>query len=123
MADRIHILYIDDDPANQDSVSRALRRQGHIVYTARTGQEGISMAENDRPDLILLDILLPDMTGFDVCEHLRSQARFKRIPIIGISASAIDSDRRQSLSAGFDDYLAKPIPLFDLVNTIEQFGL
>ncbi len=120
MSRNIHVLYIDDDPANLQTVSRALNRQGYIMLTAKNGQEGIRIAEKERPDFILLDILLPDMNGFEVCEQLRSMPRLKRIPILGISASAMDGDRRRSLSSGFDGFLSKPIARLELVNTIER---
>lgn len=120
MSHNIHILYIDDDPSNLDTVSRVLSRQGYIVLLAKNGQDGIKIAERERPDVILLDILLPDMNGFEVCEHLRSIPRLKKIPILGISASAMDGDRRRSLSYGFDGFLAKPASRFELINTIER---
>jgi CheY-like chemotaxis protein len=120
MPHNIHVLYIDDDPANLDTVTRALSRQGHIVLVAKTGQAGIEIAERERPDIILLDILLPDMNGFEVCEQLRSKPRLKKIPIRGISASTMDGERRRSLSTGFDGFLAKPIARLDLLNAIER---
>lgn len=122
MSNNIHVLYIDDDPANLDTVSRALSRQGYIVLVAKNGQEGIEIAERERPDIILLDILLPDMNGFEVCEHLRSLPRLKKIPILGISASAMDGDRRRSLAYGFDGFLAKPVSRVELVNSIERLS-
>jgi len=121
MSRRTHVLYIDDDPTNLDSVSRALTRQGYIVMVANTGEAGLEIAQRERPDVILLDILLPDMTGFDVCEQLRSMPRLKKIPIIGLSASAMDGDRRRSLSAGFDAFLAKPVVRLELINAIDHF--
>lgn len=116
------ILYIDDDSNNRETVSRALTLQGHIVHAVRTGQEGIDSAEQERPDVILLDMILADMTGFDVCEYIRSNPRLKRIPIIGISASAINSNLQRSLNASFDAYLAKPIARLELANTIDRFA-
>ncbi|MGB7339585.1 MAG: response regulator [Phototrophicaceae bacterium] len=120
MSNMKSVLYIDDDPSNLDAVSRVLARQGYRVLTAHTGQQGIEMAERERPDVILLDILLPDMNGFDVCEHINSMPRLKKIPIIGITASSMDGDRQRSLAAGFDAYLAKPLARIELINAIEH---
>ncbi|GAB5494541.1 MAG: response regulator [Phototrophicaceae bacterium] len=114
------ILYIDDDLTNLDSVARALSRNGFSVITANTGEEGLHFAETEKPDLILLDILLPDMNGFDICEQLRSKPRLKKIPIVALTASHIDNTRRAMLSADFDAYLAKPPALNDLFTTIQQ---
>ena len=122
MSNTTHVLYIDDDPANLDTVSRVLNRQGYIVLTARTGQRGIEIAERERPDIILLDILLPDMNGFEVCEQLRAIPRLKKIPILGISASVMDGDRRRSLASGFDGFLAKPIARLELINSVERIS-
>lgn len=120
MSKMTSVLYIDDDPANLDTVSRALSRKGYHVLTAHNGQQGIEIAEHERPDVILLDILLPDINGFDVCEHIKSMPRLKKIPIIAISASHIDRNRQHSLDSGFDAYLSKPIARADLLDAIEQ---
>lgn len=114
------ILYIDDDLANLDTIERALSRNGFTVLTANTGEEGILSAETEKPDLILLDILLPDMNGFEVCEKIRSKPHLKKIPIIALTASTIDNNRRAILATDFDGYLAKPPALTDLFATIQQ---
>lgn len=122
MSNSMRILYIDDDPANLNTVSRVLDRAGYIVLTAKTGQDGLDMAERERPDLILLDILLPDMSGFDVCEQIRSKPRLKKIPVLGISASVIDANRRRNLSSDFDAFLAKPISRVELLTALERLS-
>ena len=120
MSSTIHVLYIDDDRQNLDTVSRLLTREGFLVSTANTGQDGIEMASQDEPDVVLLDILLPDMTGFDVCEALRATPHMKKRPIIALTASAMNGDRQQSLAAGFEGYLSKPISRVELFNTIQN---
>lgn len=120
MSDSLRVLYIDDDHANLDSVSRALSRHGYTVFTASTGMKGLEVAEQHHPDIILLDILLPDMNGFDVCEQLRDTPRLKNIPVIALTASQIDKNRQASLSADFDGYLAKPPALNELVMMIAK---
>lgn len=120
MGATIHVLYIDDDRKNLDSVSRTLTREGFLVSTANTGTQGIAVASAEEPDVVLLDILLPDINGFDVCEALRDLPFMKRRPIIALTASTMNGDRQQSLSAGFDGYLAKPISRIELFNTIRR---
>lgn len=122
MADGFHILYIDDDQTNLDSIRKMLGRQGYTVSTANTGNMGLQMVEAHPPDLVLLDILLPDTNGFEVCDAIRSQAHLRHIPILAITATYMDEKRQQSLAAGFDDYLPKPIARGDLLDAIEKYS-
>lgn len=121
MSHTLHVLYIDDDPQNLDTISRVLARQGYKVTTAKSGQEGLKVAEAHKPDIILLDILLPDMNGFDVCDEIRSRPQLKTTPVIALTASVMNGDRQLSLAAGFDGYLAKPIARLELFNAINRF--
>ena len=90
----------------------------HKVFGAITGEEGIKVVEELMPDLILLDINLPDLDGFKVQEKLREDGRFNHIPIIALTANSMFGDREQILEAGFEDYLAKPITRIELKHCI-----
>ena len=105
------ILLVEDNELNRDMLSRRLERRGYEVDVARDGKEGLSMAGAYSPDLILLDLSLPEMDGYEVLRHLRQDSRMKGIPVIALTAHALVTDRGHALAAGFDDYDIKPIEL------------
>lgn len=109
------ILYIEDNPLNSEVVSRLFEKYRDIEFhTAGSGAEGLSMARNLHPDLLLVDIRLPDISGFDVIERLKNDASTRNIPAIAISAYAHPEDRQQGLEEGFQRYITKPIIPTDL---------
>jgi PAS domain S-box-containing protein len=119
---RARVLYIEDNPANLRLVSRALERQRHIqLISAAEPQLGLQLARGKRPDLILLDINLPDMNGYEVLSRLRSEPACRDIPVIAVTANAMDSDRAKALKAGFNDYLTKPLDVALLYRTLEAY--
>jgi two-component system, cell cycle response regulator DivK len=105
------ILLVEDNELNRDMLMRRLARRGFDVEVARDGREGLSMADTSSPDLILLDLSLPEMDGFEVLRHLKQDSRMKNIPVIALTAHALVTDRNRALAAGFDDYDIKPIEM------------
>jgi two-component system cell cycle response regulator DivK len=104
-------------------VKRVLEARGYVVLEARNGNEGLSMAESERADLILLDINLPDVDGYEVARQLRASAKRKLvyIPIIAITANALRGDAERALEAGCDVYMSKPINIRELWARVEAF--
>ncbi|QBI52300.1 response regulator transcription factor [Streptomonospora litoralis] len=112
-ATRSHVLVIDDEPNIRDLVQAALRFHGFSVDTAETGEAGLAMAREQRPDLIVLDVLLPDVSGFEVCRQLRDSG--DEVPVIYLTARDTPSDTVTGLSLGGDDYVTKPFSVEALV--------
>ncbi|MBN1665775.1 MAG: response regulator [Anaerolineales bacterium] len=118
-----NILYIEDNPDNMRLVNRALGARGYIVHEAPTGLQGLSMAEEIKPDVILLDINLPDIDGYEVARRLRQSkvSAMRVVPIIAITANALKGDAEKALAAGCDVYMAKPINVRELWARVEAF--
>ncbi|MCG6968667.1 MAG: PAS domain S-box protein [Gammaproteobacteria bacterium] len=115
------ILYIEDNPANLRLVKHVLRfRPGIKLLTAITGAEGLEIASLEIPDLVLLDISLPGMDGYEVLANLQNNELTQHIPVIAVSANAMTGDIEQGLSAGFIDYITKPIDINKLLHAIDQ---
>ena len=116
------ILYIEDNPANLKLVERIVQRQPDFsLISATTAEEGLNLARTCQPDLILLDINLPDMNGYTVLHKLKTQAAPNNAPVIALTASAMHSEVRRGKDAGFDDYLTKPINISELTNTFKKY--
>jgi CheY-like chemotaxis protein len=113
------ILLVEDNEMNRDMLSRRLIKRGHEVTTAVNGQEGIDMALSGCPDIILLDMSLPVIDGWDAAQRLKADPQTREIPIIALTAHAMDGDRRKCLQAGCDDYDTKPVDLKRLLGKIE----
>ena len=113
------ILLVEDNEMNRDMLSRRLIRRGHDVTMAIDGPAGIACAIENRPDLILMDISLPGMDGWEVTKVLRSRPETASIPIIALTAHAMEIDRQQSLEVGCNDYDTKPIDLARLLVKID----
>ena len=114
------VLYIEDNPLNRRLVYKMLKSDYQILQ-APDGQSGIDTAQENMPDVILLDINLPDMHGYDVVKALKQSAELKNIPVIALTANAMDGDRLNCLEAGCDGYLAKPVMRIELMNTVRRF--
>lgn len=119
--DAAKILAVDDEPELTALVSYHLSRLGHHVTTAANGWEAIDKIQHERPDLILLDLMLPDLDGFGVCEILRRDPRTATIPIIIISAWASLDSRHLGLELGALDYITKPFSPQELVKRVNRF--
>jgi len=108
------VLYIEDNPDNLLLVQRALEARGYQIAWAPTGLQGIEMARAGQPDLILLDINLPDIDGYEVARRLKGDDQLRYIPIIAITANALKGDSDKALAAGCDVYMSKPINIREL---------
>ena len=117
------ILYVEDNPDNMMLVKRALESRGYQLLEAKNGLEGVAIAENEDVDLVLLDINLPDIDGYEVAQRLRhsEKSALAYIPIIAITANALKGDAEKALSAGCDVYMSKPINIRELWARIEAY--
>ena len=113
------ILLVEDNDMNRDMLSRRLQRKGHDVLLAADGMQAILMAESEAPDLILLDMSLPVIDGWEATRQLKSMERMRNVPIIALTAHAMSGDREKALEAGCNDYDTKPIELPRLLGKIE----
>jgi CheY-like chemotaxis protein len=113
------ILLVEDNEMNRDMLSRRLIRRGHEVTMAFDGPTGIAAATNERPDLILMDISLPGMDGWEATKVLRAQAETAAVPIIALTAHAMETDRLRSLEVGCNDFDTKPVDLARLLIKID----
>lgn len=113
------ILLVEDNEMNRDMLSRRLTRKGYEVVMALDGGQGVAMAGSETPDLILMDMSLPVMSGWDATKNLKSNPQTRSIPIIALTAHAMSTDRDQAMQAGCDDYDTKPIELARLLEKIE----
>jgi CheY-like chemotaxis protein len=114
------ILLVEDMPANQALVDKLLRLDGHEVLIAGTGARGIELAQEGCPDLVLMDIGLPDMDGWGALDALRAEAATARLRIVAFTAHAMLGDRTRALTAGFDGYLAKPVDVSTFATTVRE---
>ncbi len=118
-----NILYIEDNPDNTMLVRRALEARGYKLLDAATGLKGVEIAETEHVDLILLDINLPDIDGYEVARRLRSNRKreLTTVPIIAVTANALKGDAEKALEAGCDVYMSKPINIRELWARVEAF--
>ena len=116
----VKILLIEDDEMNRDMLSRRLIRRGYEVAIAIDGQQGVDMATSDKPDLILMDMSLPIMDGWDATRRLKAKPETQAIPVVALTAHAMASDRAKAMEAGCDDYDTKPVELPRLLEKIER---
>ena len=117
------ILLVEDNEMNRDMLSRRLQRKGYSVVTARDGAQGYSLACSEAPDLILMDVSLPIMSGWEVTRRLKGDDSTRHIPIIALTAHAMVTDREMAFEAGCDDYDTKPVDFGRLSEKIENFLL
>lgn len=115
------ILLVEDNEMNRDMLSRRLKRKGYEVISATDGARGISMAQSEEPDLILMDISLPIMDGLQATRQLKGDLNTRAIPVIALTAHAMAGDREKCLDAGCDDYATKPVEFPQLLAKIESF--
>ena len=113
------ILLVEDNEMNRDMLSRRLERRGHTIVMAVDGQQGVDMAKTEAPDLILLDMSLPVLDGWEAARQLKAADDTRAIPIIALTAHAMAGDREKALDAGCDDYDTKPIELPRLLGKMD----
>jgi two-component system, cell cycle response regulator DivK len=114
------ILLVEDNEMNWDMLSRRLRRKGYDVLIATDGQMGVDMARAEHPALILMDMSLPVLDGWEATRQLKAAAATRAIPIIALTAHAMAGDRDQALAAGCDDYDSKPVEFDRLLGKIKE---
>jgi two-component system, cell cycle response regulator DivK len=114
------LLYVEDNEMNRDMLSRRLQRRGHEVLMAVDGEQGIAQAIAVKPDLILMDMSLPVVDGWEATRRLKAAPETQGIPIIGLTAHAMATDRAKCLEAGCDDYETKPVELPRLLEKIDR---
>jgi CheY-like chemotaxis protein len=116
------VLVVDDDVRNIFALSSLLERHGMSVASATTGQEAISQIET-QPDLqiVLMDIMMPEMDGYETMQRIRKDARYRRLPIIALTAKAMKGDREKCLEAGASDYIAKPVNTKELLSLVRMW--
>jgi len=114
------VLLVEDNEMNLDILSRRLSRRGYVVVFAMDGQQGVEMARNEKPDIILMDMSLPVMDGWEATGRIKSDDAMRNVPVIGLTAHAMSGDREKALKAGCDDYDTKPVELDRLIEKIER---
>jgi len=114
------LLYVEDNDDNIYMLSKRLLREGFKVSIARTGAEGVAMARDELPDLIIMDLVLPELNGFEAARQLRSDSLTRHIPIIALSASVLPEHKHRAIDAGCDDFETKPVDFPCLLGKIKQ---
>jgi DNA-binding response OmpR family regulator len=115
-----HILIADDEPNILISLEFLMRREGYTVRVARDGQEAMDAMLAQQPDLVLLDVMMPRKTGFDVCREVRAHSTLKGTPILMLTAKGRDTDVAQGLSLGANAYMTKPFSTKELVDKVRE---
>lgn len=113
------ILYVEDNEDNIYMLSTRLRRKGYEVVIAKNGLDGVSMAHNEAPALIVMDLILPELDGWEATRRIKSDPEIRHIPVIALSASVMEEHRNQAMDAGCDDFDTKPIEFKRLLGKIE----
>ena len=114
------ILLVEDNEMNRDMLSRRLIRRGFEVIFAADGQQGVDLAKSERPDIILMDMSLPVIDGWEATRRVKADDATKSVPVIGLTAHAMSGDREKAIEAGCDDYDTKPVELDRLIGKIER---
>ena len=113
------ILLVEDNEMNRDMLSRRLQRKGYEVVLALDGQSGVEMTQTQAPDLVLMDMSLPVLDGWEATRRLKADPATRHIPVIALTAHAMSSDREKAIEAGCDDYDTKPVELTRLLAKID----
>lgn len=115
------ILYVEDNPDNRMLVRRILLSEDYSLIEARNAVEALHLLKEHQPDLILMDINMPDMDGYTLTAQIKAMSGFERVPILAITANVMRGDREKTLEAGCDGYIQKPIDIDQLTKEIEKF--
>lgn len=118
----MRILLVEDNELNRDMLSRRLRRRGHEVLVAVDGEEGIAITFKELPNIILMDMSLPKIDGWEATRRLKGDPAVSHIPIIALTAHAMSGDREKAMAAGCDEYGTKPVDLESLLSKIEMLA-
>lgn len=114
------VLIADDEPNILISLEFLMKREGYRVVVAHDGQEACELIASERPDLLLLDVMMPKKTGFDVCHEIRGNAEFQELPILMLTAKGRDTDVAKGLAMGANDYMIKPFSTKELVQKVRD---
>ena len=114
------VLLVEDNELNRDMLSRRLIRRGFQVVFALDGQQGIDLARSEQPDIILMDMSLPGIDGWEATRRVKADDATRSVPVIGLTAHAMSGDRERAIEAGCDDYDTKPVDLDRLISKIER---
>ena len=117
------ILYVEDNPDNRMLVRRILMSQDYALLEAKNAFEAINVLQAERPDLILMDINMPDMDGYTLTAKIKAMPGFERVPILALTANVMRGDKEKTLEAGCDGYIQKPLDIDQLVREVERFLL
>lgn len=115
------ILIVEDNEMNRDMLSRRLERRGFAIVMAVDGRQGVDMTRSENPDLVLMDMSLPVMDGWTATRTIKDDPELAKIPVIALTAHAMEGDREKAIAAGCDDYDTKPIELPRLLEKIQKF--
>jgi len=115
------VLYVEDNPDNRNLIRRVLSADGYAMIEASKAEQAFEKLENEKVDLILMDINMPDMDGYTLTAKIKKIEKFAKIPIIAVTANVMRGDREKSLEAGCDGYIQKPIDIDTLTQQIERF--
>jgi two-component system, cell cycle response regulator DivK len=117
------VLIVEDNEMNRDMLQRRLERKGYAVICAVDGPQGIELAQSQAPDIVLMDVALGNMDGWETTRILQGDPRSAHIPVIALTAHALESDRRKSIEVGCVDFETKPVSLPDLIEKIEKHAV
>ena len=120
MAEKHRILLVDDEPSIVKMVGKRLEVEGFEVLIAMDGQDGLSKAQTERPDLIVLDLMLPKLNGYEVCTMLKQDARYQKIPVVLFTAKAQEKDEKLGMECGANAYVRKPFRAQELLEKIRS---
>ena len=115
-----HVLVVEDNEKNMKLFRDVLRATGYRTLEATTGGRALELAAEHAPDLVLMDIQLPDIDGVEALSRLRANERTAAIPVLAVTALAMQGDHERFLAAGFDDYISKPVNIVELLGTVRQ---
>jgi len=116
------ILIADDNPFSRELMREVLEALGHVIQEAVNGRNALDLIRGSQPDLVFLDLQMPLQDGFSVIRELRTDARFRGLPVVAVTASAMIGDRERAIAAGFDSYIAKPIDLSEVEAQVEALA-
>ncbi len=116
------ILLVDDNPPSRELMREILEASGHAIAEAANGRDALELIYQNPPELVFLDLQMPILDGFSVIRKLRNDARFRSLPVVAVTASAMLGDRERAIAAGFDSYIAKPISLAEVRKQVDQLS-
>ena len=121
MAEGAQILVVEDNEKNMKLFRDVLHASGYRTLEAATGERAVELVFEHRPDLVLMDIQLPDIDGIEALSRLRADGRTASVPVLALTAQAMEGDRERFLAAGFDGYLSKPVDIAEFVATVKRY--